>query len=697
VTTIPPGRGRWRLTLHSRQYAPAPITGTLITELVDARARVLTQAWDSPAQLVFTLDGHNPAATYIDELTHDVYAWRWDEAAGRDRLMFRGVIGQVQDTIDEQSHTVVVTCHDYLAMMGRRFLTSPRLTVIQGQDQDDIASALVAFAYQVTSSDGSTSFAPGSYLPLELALVNPDGTPRGKSGVIRDRTYTGGQILGTALDDLAKVIDGFDYDCLPHSDIDGVDQVRIFYPSQGVERDDCPLVYGSTVSTVQRATDSGTYANYWRVLGNANAATTDPQLWADSWSADANDITRIATGLWMGADNAASVTDVTTLQEQAAGDVALYGEVTPSWTVGLRPGAYRYGFPNMGDTVPLIVQSGRLNIDTTIRVLGFTFTIGDDGQEDVGIVVGRPTQTLGGFLTQTNKTVADLVQRESATVVDNPVGCLLLWDGDTPPLTWVWADGSAMSKTTYPELFTVLGYRHGGTGDTFYLPDARSRMIVGVGQGSGLTNRVSAATGGVETVALTSATIGSHAHGVSISAGTQDTDHHHTAGTQDTDHIHAASGQDTDHTHAGSTGSQDTDHHHSGTTGTQDTDHHHTYVASLSTTGGSAYVAGGFADNTSAVSSGVSAGHGHPFTSTGVSAGHGHGVTTGGVSSGHSHALGGVSAGHSHALGGVSAGHGHPVNGNTAATGSGGAHENMPPWLAIGYIIRILPPWRPNA
>jgi microcystin-dependent protein len=337
----------------------------------------------------------------------------------------------------------------------------------------------------------------------------------------------------------------------------------------------------------------------------------------------------------------------------------------------------------MGDTVPLIVQSGRLNVDTAIRVVGFTFTIGDDGQEDVGVVVGRPTQTLGGFLSQTNKTVADLVQRESATVVDNPVGCLLLWDGDTPPQTWVWADGSPMSKTTYPELFTVVGYRHGGTGDTFHLPDCRSRVVVGAGQGSGLSNRVAASTGGVETVALTSATIGSHAHSVSIGSGNEDTAHSHSGASL------ATGGQDTDHSHSATTGNQNADHTHAGTTGGQDTDHHHTYVASLSTTGGSAYVAGGFADNTAAVTTGVSAGHGHPFTTVGVSGGHEHGVTTGGVSAGHGHSVAG-------STGGESAGHGHPVNGNTAATGSGGAHENMPPWLAIGYIIRVLPPWRPT-
>ena len=39
----------------------------------------------------------------------------------------------------------------------------------------------------------------------------------------------------------------------------------------------------------------------------------------------------------------------------------------------------------MGDIVPLVIQTGRLNVNTTIRVLGIAYDIGDDGQEDVDL------------------------------------------------------------------------------------------------------------------------------------------------------------------------------------------------------------------------------------------------------------------------------------------------------------------------
>ena len=53
----------------------------------------------------------------------------------------------------------------------------------------------------------------------------------------------------------------------------------------------------------------------------------------------------------------------------------------------------------MGDVVPLIIQSGRLNVNTTIRVVGITYDIGDDGQEDVTLTLGRPDTTLFDIFT----------------------------------------------------------------------------------------------------------------------------------------------------------------------------------------------------------------------------------------------------------------------------------------------------------
>lgn len=419
MTFAPPaGRGRWRLTLHDRRYIGTNFPGaTGISELVDARSRRLEQTWNASAALTFTVDGHSPTAAMLTELGQDVIAWRWDEAQNRDIPMFRGPITQTEDQITEQSHTVNVTCHDYLAVMQRRSLAAP-YTGTQ-VDQDTLAQIIVSMATAPTTSAGPSgappplSLLPGGYLPLSVARVNPNGTTRTPlSGQLRDRTYVPGAIPGQLLDDLANVIGGFDYDVYPRSDLYGVDQVRIFYPVQGVTRADMALIYGSTISGLTRTVDSGAYANYIRVIGNnASSDPAAPQLFAERWNADATAGQSGAVGLWQTVDNASDVSVQATLNDQAAGNLALSGILVPSYTLTMRPGAYTHGNPNMGDTVPLVVQSGRLNVSTTIRVLGINYSIGDDGDEDVELTVGRPAVTLAHMLTATGRDVDALARR----------------------------------------------------------------------------------------------------------------------------------------------------------------------------------------------------------------------------------------------------------------------------------------------
>ena len=429
---IPAGRGRWRLTLHNRQFTDTWWGATAVAELTSARSRQLVQAWDTPAVLTFTMDGRDPAAAGIVELQTDVMGWRWDDQPGApynslwgcDVPVFRGVVTQSEDEISEDVHTVNFTCHDYLAMLGRRHTVGPAQSYTQ-QDQDVIAANFVYLALNEGSASGH-EFGQGSYLPLNVITVNPDGTRRNASGVLRDRTYTAGTPLAQMLDDLAKVIGGFDYDLitaqhasdlgfLPGTGVQYRDQVRVFYPSQGVNRLDCPMVYGSTVSTVTRTVDSGDYSNYWRTIGAAppGAADGTPPMFSEQWTAAADSG---PVGLWMNVDSAADVTLQPTLDQQAQGDLAVASTLVPSYTLGLRPGAYRWGAPNMGDTVPLVIQSGRLNVVSIppaggLRVLGITYAIGDDGDEDVSLVVGRPATTLIDLLTATDADTNALVRR----------------------------------------------------------------------------------------------------------------------------------------------------------------------------------------------------------------------------------------------------------------------------------------------
>jgi microcystin-dependent protein len=54
--------------------------------------------------------------------------------------------------------------------------------------------------------------------------------------------------------------------------------------------------------------------------------------------------------------------------------------------------------------------------------------------------------------------------------------------GSTAPPGWLVADGSAVSRSTYPELFAAIGTTYGpADGSTFTLPDLRGRVVVAVG------------------------------------------------------------------------------------------------------------------------------------------------------------------------------------------------------------------------
>jgi hypothetical protein len=83
----------------------------------------------------------------------------------------------------------------------------------------------------------------------------------------------------------------------------------------------------------------------------------------------------------------------------------------PVYTLTLTPGTYYYGAPFMGDVVPLVVQSGRLNVNTNVRVLGITYQIGDDGQEDVLLTVGQPGRTLVQLIQQSQHDLNALALR----------------------------------------------------------------------------------------------------------------------------------------------------------------------------------------------------------------------------------------------------------------------------------------------
>ena len=114
----------------------------------------------------------------------------------------------------------------------------------------------------------------------------------------------------------------------------------------------------------------------------------------------------------------------------------------------------------------------------------------------------------------------------SIAAAGTPIGTVLDWAGTVAPTGHLLCYGQAVSRTTYANLFAVVGTTY-GSGDgstTFNLPDLRGRVTAGkddmggssanrlTGLSGGINGDNLAATGGSESHTLTSAEIAAHNH-----------------------------------------------------------------------------------------------------------------------------------------------------------------------------------------
>ena len=75
------------------------------------------------------------------------------------------------------------------------------------------------------------------------------------------------------------------------------------------------------------------------------------------------------------------------------------------------------------------------------------------------------------------------------------------------------ANGQLLSRASYPDLFSLIGYTYGGDGSsTFALPDLRGQVALGVGQGPDRPNYVLGETGGAATVTPSVSQLPPHTH-----------------------------------------------------------------------------------------------------------------------------------------------------------------------------------------
>jgi microcystin-dependent protein len=127
---------------------------------------------------------------------------------------------------------------------------------------------------------------------------------------------------------------------------------------------------------------------------------------------------------------------------------------------------------------------------------------------------GQSGNVLGTDGANTGWVVGSSGSSGTIIIASLPCGSIIDWSAESLPQGWLECDGAEVSRTTYADLYAVVGDTFGAGDDstTFNLPNIKSRVIVGRGQGAGLTNRILAATGGEETHILTDAEMPSHSH-----------------------------------------------------------------------------------------------------------------------------------------------------------------------------------------
>ncbi len=134
--------------------------------------------------------------------------------------------------------------------------------------------------------------------------------------------------------------------------------------------------------------------------------------------------------------------------------------------------------------------------------------IEDPQREIAAVIVAAGLTPSAGDLTQLLQAIQSYAQV--------PTGVISDFGGAAAPAGYLLCNGAAVSRTTYAALFAVIATTY-GVGDgatTFNVPDSRGRARIGVGTGSGLTNRVLGTNYGAETHVLSTAEMPSHTHTV---------------------------------------------------------------------------------------------------------------------------------------------------------------------------------------
>jgi hypothetical protein len=199
------------------------------------------------------------------------------------------------------------------------------------------------------------------------------------TGTTRDRQYLVGDSVGDRIQELSEVLGGFNWDIVPISP--SALSFRTWSEERGVNRNEV-LEYGGAVLSAQRQVTASDYANAIRFSG---ADTTIPS------ERTADDLATAPQGRWDAVIADTGLTTQDAVEGRAHWQLKQSQVVRPTWTVQLARGYWRG--PDhiwLGDPVRLVVYSGRLPVDTILRVFEIGFSIDPDGGEQIELTLNGP-------------------------------------------------------------------------------------------------------------------------------------------------------------------------------------------------------------------------------------------------------------------------------------------------------------------
>jgi len=153
----------------------------------------------------------------------------------------------------------------------------------------------------------------------------------------------------------------------------------------------------------------------------------------------------------------------------------------------------------------VINDGGSLNLDGVTQG-GAAMTTGAITFSD-GAAGNMQVLTLGNALDSLTVNAGATAPVWTASADPHGAGMVVCWAGaaGSVPAGWLLCDGASVATATYADLHAAIGYVYGGVGATFNLPDLVNRFVRG-------QSTPTAATGGADSLTLTTAQMPTHTH-----------------------------------------------------------------------------------------------------------------------------------------------------------------------------------------